>query len=124
MNEIIKFDKDKWTEDDLQRIQKVTLPLRWLLCWFYQGKIDPATTRFVDQACLDLPQGCKVVGAFLSPGGMCLEVYITHPSFEARPIWEPVKNYDGLGYMMYCLALKLLDQPAEDQPTVVEGEGG
>lgn len=117
------FRAEDWDEDDLQRVRKFTIPMRWLVTKLFMGsrRVRNETHLVVEHHELNLPAGFKVCGAYLSPGGFGVEVYVTHPSFAPTSIHDPVPSLFDDGVPMFnVVALRLADPETPAETELVE----
>lgn len=120
-NTVIPFRQEDFSEDELHRVRRVSLPLRWLVQMLY-GRRN-GTRDQVEVAELDLPDGYKVCGAWIRPGGFQLDVYVTHPSFPPTSIHEDVPDWTG-GSPVHYVAYPVDREWLESQARRTEGAVG
>jgi hypothetical protein len=83
------FDSAKYSQDQLTRMRRFTIPMRWLITQ-YMRRPDPAAHQYIEVQELDLPEGWELCGSYLTPGGMGIQCIVYHPSFPPAPMeaWE------------------------------------
>lgn len=115
-----EFNREAYSEDELQRIRRILIPMRWLVTKLFSGqKVRNETHLYVEFNELDLPDGFKVCGAHLSPGGFGIEVYVTHPSFEPTPIHLPIPDLHD-GPLFRLVSLRLADPQTPQEKETIE----